>query len=104
MILCKMLAYDFHVPVSKKEFERLELLKSNLQIDLKDRVITSHDYQDMKGRVDKDIVLIKDKFTELQQEVSPLKVYLHKEVPMLENILEYYTKSEVRRPKTEDRS
>ena len=46
-----------------------------------DRVITSHDYQEMKGRVDKDTVLLKDKFTELQQEISPFKVYIQKEVP-----------------------
>jgi hypothetical protein len=79
---------------TKKEMERLELRKSNLQNDLMDRVITSNDYQDMKGRVDKDIVLIKDKLTDLQQEVSPFRIYFQKEVPMLENLLEYYRKSD----------
>lgn len=34
---------------TKMEFERLELRKSNPQNDLMDRVITSLDYQDMKG-------------------------------------------------------
>ena len=58
-----------------------------LQNDLMYRVITAHDYQDMKGRVYKDIVLVKDKLTELQQEVSPFKVYIQKEVPILENLL-----------------
>jgi hypothetical protein len=58
-----------------------------------DRAITSHDYQDMKSRVDKDIVLTKEKLAELQQEKSPFKVYLQKEVPMLENLLEYYRKA-----------
>jgi hypothetical protein len=61
---------------------------------LTDNHFTSHDYQDMKGRVDKDIVLVKDKLTELQQEVSPFKIYIQKEVPMLENLLEYYRKSD----------
>jgi Fe-S cluster assembly scaffold protein SufB len=79
---------------TKKELEKLELRKSNLQNDLMDRVITSHDYQDIKGRVDKDIVLIKDKLTDLQQEVSPFRIYIQKEVPMLENLLEYYRKSD----------
>jgi hypothetical protein len=79
---------------TKKELERLELRKSNLQNDLMDRVITTHDYQDMKGRVDKDIVLIKDKLTDLQQEVSPFRIYIQKEVPMLEDLLEYYRKSD----------
>jgi ABC-type phosphate transport system auxiliary subunit len=78
---------------TKKKLEKLELRKSNLQNDLMNRAITSHDYQDMKSRVDKDIVLAKEKLTELQQEKSPFKVYLQKEVPMLENLLEFYRKS-----------
>lgn len=78
---------------TKKELKKLELRKSNLQNDLMDRVITSHDYQDMKGRLDKGMVLLKDKLTELQQEVSPFKIYVKKEVPMLESLLEYYMKS-----------
>ena len=44
---------------TKKELEKLELRKSNLQNDLMDRTITSHDYQEMKRRVEKDIVLAK---------------------------------------------
>jgi DNA invertase Pin-like site-specific DNA recombinase len=79
---------------TKKELEKLELRKSNLQNDLMDRAITSHDYQDMKGRVDKDIILTKDKLTDLQQQTSPFKVYIQKEVPLLENLLEYYRKSD----------
>ena len=59
-----------------------------------DRIITSHDYQDMKSRVDKDIVLTRDKLTELQQETSPFRIYIQREVPMLENLLEYYRKSD----------
>jgi hypothetical protein len=78
---------------TKRELEKLELRKSNLQNDLMDRAITSHDYQEIKSRVDKDIVLAKEKLTELQQEKSPFKVYLQKEVPMLENLLEYYRKA-----------
>jgi site-specific DNA recombinase len=48
----------------------------------------------MKGRVEKDIVLINDKLTELQQETSPFKLYIQKEIPMLENILKFYRKSD----------
>ena len=79
---------------TKKELEKLELRKSNLQNDMMDRVITSHDYQDMKGRVDKDIVMVKDKLTDLQQQTSLFKVYIQKEIPMLANLLEYYRKSD----------
>src|ERR1035437_9979243 len=79
---------------TKKELEKLELRKSNLQNDLMDRTITSQDYQDMKGRVDKELVLLKDKLTDLQQQTSPFKIYIQKEVPMLESLLEYYRKSD----------
>ena len=79
---------------TKKELERLETRKSNLQNDLMDRTITPQDYQDMKGRVEKDFVLLKDKLTDLQQQTSPFKIYIQKEVPMLENLLEYYRKSD----------
>jgi hypothetical protein len=48
----------------------------------------------MKGRVEKDIVLVKNKLTDLQQEITPFKIYLQKEVPMLENLLEFYRKSD----------
>ena len=58
-----------------------------------DRLITSQDYQDMKGKVDKELVLLKDKLTDLQQQISPFKNYIQKEAPMLENLLEYYRKS-----------
>ena len=75
-------------------FEKLELRKSNLQNDLMDRVITFQDYQDMKGRVEKELVLLKDKLTDLQQQTSPFKFYIQKEVPMLENLLEYYRKTD----------
>jgi hypothetical protein len=44
--------------------------------------------------IDKEIVLVKDKLTELQQEISPFRIYIQKEVPMLENLLEYYRKSD----------
>jgi len=79
---------------TRKELEKLELRKSNLQNDFMDRTITSQDYQDMKGRVEKDLVLLKVKFTDLQQQTSPFEIYIQKEVPMLENLLEYYRKAD----------
>jgi hypothetical protein len=45
-------------------------------------------------QVDKELVLLKDKLTDLQQQTSPFKLYIQKEVPMLENLLEYYRKSD----------
>jgi chromosome segregation ATPase len=79
---------------TKKKLEKLESRKSNLQNDFMDLTITSQDYKDLKGRVEKELVLLKDKLTELQQKISPFKVYIQNEVPMLENLLEYYRKSD----------
>ena len=59
-----------------------------------DKQVTPFDYQEMKSMIDKEIVITKDKLTELQQEVSPFKIYIQKEVPMLENLLEYYRKAD----------
>ena len=75
-----------------KEKDRLDLRKSNLLNDFTDLVIISNDYLDMKARVDKDILII-DKLTDLQQEVSPFKIYIQEEVSMLENLQEYNRKS-----------
>jgi len=74
------------------EKDRLDLRKSNLLNDFTDMVIISYDYLDMKARVDKDILII-DKLTDLQQEVSPFKIYIQEEVSMLENLQEYNRKS-----------
>jgi hypothetical protein len=59
-----------------------------------DRIITPQDYQDMKGRVDKKLVLLKNKLNELQQDISPFKIYIQKEMPIFENLLEFYRKSD----------
>jgi chemotaxis regulatin CheY-phosphate phosphatase CheZ len=79
---------------TQKELEKLELRKSNLQNDLMDWAITPQDYQDMKGRVEKELVLLKDKLTDLQRQTSPFKAFIQKEIPMLENLPEYYRKSD----------
>jgi hypothetical protein len=77
----------------RKELEKLEHRRSNLQNDLMDGTITPQYYQDMKGIIEKDLVLIKDSLIDLQQQTSPFKIYIQKEVQVLENLLEYYSKS-----------
>ena len=84
---------------TQKELERLETRKSNLQDNLLDNVITPQDYQEMKDKLEKELVLTRAKLNDLQQQSSPFKVYIQKEVPMLENLLEYYRKSDGRTKK-----
>jgi len=46
----------------------------------------------MKERVDKDLVLTKDKLAGIMNQSSPFKTYLNKELAILENIMEYSRK------------
>ncbi len=36
----------------------------------------------------------KDKLSDFQQQTLPFKIYIQKEIPMLDNLLEYYRKSD----------
>lgn len=59
-----------------------------------DGTITPQDYQVMKDRVDKDLALIRNIFNHLQEQNSSFKSYIENEAPMLEDLLEYYSKSD----------
>jgi len=69
----------------KKDIEKAEDRKSKLQDLILDGTITSQDYQDMKGKIDKDLVLFKSNLSGLLDQPSPYKTYITKTVPMLEN-------------------
>ena len=58
-----------------------------------DRTIKANDYKELRSRADKELVLLKDKLTDLQQQTSPFRDYIQKDVLMLENLLDYYRKS-----------
>jgi hypothetical protein len=77
----------------KKEMEKVEVRKSNLQNRLLDDDITPQDYQEMKKGIDKDLVSYKSKLEGLTQGMTPYKNYINKEVPMLENLVSFYRKS-----------
>jgi site-specific DNA recombinase len=55
-----------------------------------DGTISPQDYQDMKGKIDKDLVLFNSKLSGLTDKPSPYKTYISKTVPMLENLTGYY--------------
>ena len=74
----------------KKDIERAEARKSNLQDLILNCTITPQDYQDMKGKVDKDLVMFRSKLSGLMDQPSPYKTYISKTVPMLENLTGYY--------------
>ena len=78
----------------KKEIEKVEARKSNLQNRLLDNDITPQDYKEMKKGIDKDILSFKTKLEGLTQGMTPYKNYINKEVPMLENLVSFYRKSD----------
>jgi len=51
------------------------------------RIITPQDYQNMKDRVGKYLVIIKDKLTDLQQQTSQFRLCIQKEASMIDNHL-----------------
>jgi len=78
----------------KKEIEKVEGRKSNLQKRLLDNEITPQDYQDMKKDIDKDHLSYKTKLEGLTNGMAPYKNYINKEIPMMENLLLFYRKSD----------
>ena len=78
----------------KKDIEKAEARRSNLQDLILDGTITPQDYQDMKGKVDKDLALFKNKLSGLMDQPSQYKTYISKTVPMLENLTGYYKEAD----------
>jgi|GEM_PF-4198440 len=48
----------------------------------------------MKEKVEKDLIGLELKLKGLKQDKSPYKEYINQTVPMLENLVEYYRKSD----------
>jgi site-specific DNA recombinase len=78
----------------RKDIEKAEARKSKLQNLILDATVTPQDYQDMKGKVEKDLVLFKSKLCGLMDQPSPYKTYISKTVPMLENLTGFYKEAD----------
>ena len=77
----------------KNQLENLLVRKSNLQDMLLDGKISSKDFNEMKQKTEKDIALNNNKLEGLKQHLTPYKNYINNTVPMLENLVSYYRKS-----------
>jgi hypothetical protein len=71
------------------------LVKGQVSSKASDNQISPQDYQNMKQRVEKDLTGLQLKLKDLKEDKSPYKTYINQTVPMLENIVEYYRKSDV---------
>ena len=79
---------------TQKEIEKVKERITNLQDDFMDRKISSEDFHPMKERTEKTPIGLELKLKDLKKMTSPFKTFINKEVPMLENIAEYYKNSD----------
>jgi site-specific DNA recombinase len=77
-----------------KEIDKCEARKLNLQTKFMDEEITSADFHEMKTKVEKDLIGLNERLANLRQRGTPYKNYVTKEVPMLENLVEFYKKAD----------
>ncbi len=76
------------------EPEKLEGQKSVLQTNFLNQTIEVKEYREMKQMIDSKVFEVNSKLTEFGNQISPIKDYLNNHVPMMENILDYYLKSD----------
>ena len=78
----------------QNDIEKLGNQKVHIQNQFLNDKITSDDYQELKMTIDSNLFILNNKLRELESIGSPIKTYLDKEVPILENILNFYRKSD----------
>jgi SMC interacting uncharacterized protein involved in chromosome segregation len=79
---------------TEREIEKIQSRITSLQDQFMDKQIDPQDYHLMKQRVEKDLVGLSCKLKDLKDDKSPFKEYIKHTVPMLENLVSYYRKSD----------
>ena len=79
---------------TEKEIDKLNQRITNLQDQLMDGEIAPNDFHPMKERTENTLTGLQLKLKNLKATTSPFKTFINKEVPMLENIAEYYKNSD----------
>ncbi len=78
----------------KSELEKIEFNKEALQDKFFNQKITAEEYREIKQRSDLKSFELRNELGQLEKHVSPMKEYLQNHVPMLENLLSFYQKSD----------
>ena len=79
---------------TNSEIEKKNDQRNNIQELLRDGKLDIDEYRELKNPIDADIYLLKRKLTDLNEEMTPYKDYINNQVPMLENLVEFYQKSD----------
>lgn len=78
----------------KKEIDKMEQRKSNLQVKFLDGDINAANFTEMMEKLEKDTAMLKNTLIGLQTEMTPFRKYIKHTLPMLENLVEYYKKAD----------
>ena len=79
---------------TENEIEKVKKRMANLQYQFMANHISPEEFQTMKQRVEKDLTGLSCKLKDLKSDKSPFKEYIKHTIPMLENLVEYYRKSD----------
>ena len=79
---------------AKKEIDKMEQRKSNLQAKLLDGEMNAANFNEMMEKLEKDTAMLKNTLIGLQTEMTPFRKYIKHTLPMLENLVEYYKKAD----------
>ena len=79
---------------TENEIDKIIKRLATLQDQFLDGNISPQEYHSMKEKVEKDLIGLELKLKSLKQDKSPYKEYINQTVPMLENLVEYYRKSD----------
>ena len=83
----------------QKEVAKFKSRKSTLQERFLDNDITPQDYNDLKAGVERDIVIAESNLNTVLKVGSTYKNYITKQVPMLENLVQFFRKADGRTKK-----
>ncbi len=78
----------------KSEIEKKTEQRNNIQELLRDGKLTIEEYRELKNPIDADLFQLERRITELNEETTPYKDYINNQVPMLENLVEFYQNSD----------
>ncbi|WP_335974089.1 recombinase family protein [Gaetbulibacter jejuensis] len=72
------------------EIEKLSKRREFINDEYMDGKLSSEDYQELKNSINSKLFELKNQLDELNKQTSPFNEYVDKQIPMLENLVEYY--------------
>jgi hypothetical protein len=78
---------------TKEDITRKNDQRNNIQELLRDGKLTIEEYRELKNPIDSELFRLERELSELSEEMTPFKDYISRQVPMLENLLEFYQNS-----------